>query len=902
MLSHANDLSFNYQHFADYHLSKEKIREAVAYAALVAIHGNDLFHFTQNLSRLKNYQADVLKQKIVEVTSKCKTLHSTFTEDEKIVLELKTFIENISKQDIFPKNAEHIDIFLGIFKKLNLEYLFSTLEQCVDEETISFVLNTTKYALTISYCKNSTPHWTFVNPDQSSVQMFDAKELPEKICESMISNQSAKCVLEMYCNKENYALIIQKTKQWREQAEDLTKFLPTEPSELGSELFSAIRGRNTYRVKQLLAAKADPNIQDEQKNTPVMTAVLLNQCEILQSLIDHKAETKTDNEKRPALLTAAINKNKDTMLALLKADADPNSKFNDITPLFYTVYDEQPDLVNLLLEYKANPDQQFSSGTTLFSYAQKKHNKVIEDALDKAGASHIPDRQDFFLDRMNKTGLRRHNGRGTCFGLVCEATQDYFDEGLQKLTGQVETIARTPIDEFKPFASIIKKNRKEWLQRALAEVCDVWTKQTGLTLTSDKLWLNKLSLAEIKILLNITEELDEKTLHQQFNQFLIKNVYKKIREYRETEIKTHPEMEIPYLFEEVDAYHIATSYFEFYPKGFFVEMQNFLQGLPLFASMTLDPENIAQADCINGIYTKRELEFYFTSLSDAFKTYPGKIAFQLGNFHHFIALFPSPKGTIEWHLFNPDHMPVCKVSSKELAKYVLSSFCSEQVVFIHLEIYVNRKDLNIAKECIQQWKSHPSWQAMQTITPQKAQMVDEFKCSFLQFAVIYNELLLSKILLEMKADPDYADEKGNTALRIAAQNGNVELIKLLQSHGASLEPTTDQGDTPLHIAAQVGQLEAVRYLLKEKVDVNCKTNVGTTALIIASKHAHIEVVRILTDAENGHADLQSRPFATNSHIFWNRVPSTDPTDIILTYSENTTIEVRNEIERVLGKY
>lgn len=620
-----------------------------------------------------------------------------------------------------------------------------------------------------------------------------------------------------------------------------------------SAIFHAVIHNQMPVFKALVKAGADLHLSDTDGNTLLHMAANSDQVEMIQSLIDAKLDMNAlNNEGLTPLLMAVKNKNKDAVLALLKAGADPNIKTDGETPLNYAVLYERPDLVNVLLEYKAKPDQRFHCGETLLSHAQNNHNKEIEEALSTAGASHIPFGQAFFTEPMQKTGLYGPDD-GICFGLVCMAIQAYFSGGLQKLSDQVESVARTPRNDFKSFDAILKKNRKEWLKRALGEVCDTLSKQSGHIFTADNLWLNQLTPGEIKIFLNITEDCDEQSLYEKFNQFLIIKVYERVRKYREIEIQAHPEFKIPYLFEGVDVYQGSTLYSDLYPKEYVVQQQELLQTLPLFSPATLDPENIVDLDCVNGMYTKRELEFYFTSLYDAFQKFPGKIAFRLSNAYHCIGLFPSQTRSSEWKLLDPNKMPICNVSREELARCVLAAFKSNYVVSLHLEILVNNKDMNIAKECIQQWKSHPTWQAMQTVTPRKAQMVDELKHSFLRLAVIFNDLPLIKTILEMKANPDYADKKGFTALRLAAQNSKVEIIKLLQAHKASLEVVTDRGDTPLQIATQEGRIESVKYLLKQKVNVNTESDCGYSPLHSAAGYNRVDILPLLVEAK---ADIE----------------------------------------------
>ncbi|PKK47134.1 hypothetical protein CI102_6194, partial [Trichoderma harzianum] len=72
-----------------------------------------------------------------------------------------------------------------------------------------------------------------------------------------------------------------------------------------------------------------------------------------------------------------------------------------------------------------------------------------------------------------------------------------------------------------------------------------------------------------------------------------------------------------------------------------------------------------------------------------------------------------------------------------------------------------------------------------------------------------------QFLLEMGADATAADNDGNTALRKAIYEGNVEIVKLLLDNGG-VDPTVGdaQGWKPLNLAAHNGHVEIINLLLE----------------------------------------------------------------------------------------
>ena len=62
------------------------------------------------------------------------------------------------------------------------------------------------------------------------------------------------------------------------------------------------------------------------------------------------------------------------------------------------------------------------------------------------------------------------------------------------------------------------------------------------------------------------------------------------------------------------------------------------------------------------------------------------------------------------------------------------------------------------------------------------------------------------------ASIDFADENCNTALHIAALNGNCAMINLLVRRGANINAVTRKAKTPFALACQGGAAEAARIL------------------------------------------------------------------------------------------
>ena len=82
-------------------------------------------------------------------------------------------------------------------------------------------------------------------------------------------------------------------------------------------------------------------------------------------------------------------------------------------------------------------------------------------------------------------------------------------------------------------------------------------------------------------------------------------------------------------------------------------------------------------------------------------------------------------------------------------------------------------------------------------------------------------------------------DENRTPLQKAAENGHLEIVRLLADRGAHM-------NSALFLAAKNGHLDIIRMLVDKGIDVNTETeNGGQTALFAAVSSKHLEVVRLL---------------------------------------------------------
>ena len=111
---------------------------------------------------------------------------------------------------------------------------------------------------------------------------------------------------------------------------------------------------------------------------------------------------------------------------------------------------------------------------------------------------------------------------------------------------------------------------------------------------------------------------------------------------------------------------------------------------------------------------------------------------------------------------------------------------------------------------------------------------------------------------------------GSTAIYLATQSEDLEMIKLLVAHGASIDVENyPEKYTPLSYAAQEGLLEICKYLLEHNADINHCNQHGASPIYLAIARQQHEIIQLLLDDKyKGIIDLNI-PTATtlNTALF-----------------------------------
>lgn len=100
-------------------------------------------------------------------------------------------------------------------------------------------------------------------------------------------------------------------------------------------------------------------------------------------------------------------------------------------------------------------------------------------------------------------------------------------------------------------------------------------------------------------------------------------------------------------------------------------------------------------------------------------------------------------------------------------------------------------------------------------------------------------------LLKKYADVDIQGKDKKTAIYVAVEKGNVNIVKLLLNCNPDLEVPTKDGDTALLKSVRSRNAEIVQLLLDKKAKVTAADKKGDTALHIAMRARSKAIVEIL---------------------------------------------------------
>ena len=111
-------------------------------------------------------------------------------------------------------------------------------------------------------------------------------------------------------------------------------------------------------------------------------------------------------------------------------------------------------------------------------------------------------------------------------------------------------------------------------------------------------------------------------------------------------------------------------------------------------------------------------------------------------------------------------------------------------------------------------------------------------------------LLLQRLLADKGADLDKADHNGWTPALVAAECGNLDVLKFLHKRKARLHGPNTDGVTAVHIAAGEGNVHVIRFLARNGADLRHVAADGASALDDARLKDQPQAVALLEAVES----------------------------------------------------
>ena len=85
---------------------------------------------------------------------------------------------------------------------------------------------------------------------------------------------------------------------------------------------------------------------------------------------------------------------------------------------------------------------------------------------------------------------------------------------------------------------------------------------------------------------------------------------------------------------------------------------------------------------------------------------------------------------------------------------------------------------------------------------------------------------------------------------MAAENSQLNIVKLLLNKKPELNIQNQYGDTPLHNAVRAGNIDIVSELVIAGADINIKNNNGKLPIDIARDNNSLAIYEVLKQAED----------------------------------------------------
>ena len=113
-----------------------------------------------------------------------------------------------------------------------------------------------------------------------------------------------------------------------------------------------------------------------------------------------------------------------------------------------------------------------------------------------------------------------------------------------------------------------------------------------------------------------------------------------------------------------------------------------------------------------------------------------------------------------------------------------------------------------------------------------------------------------------------ANNRGFTPLYVAAENGHIEVCKLIiENMVGEKNLTGPNGFTPIHLAVQNRHKEIYKILIENVEEMNPKDDYGTTPLDIAAQNNDIDIFEAIFEDASYCKDLEVSSYLRKNRFY-----------------------------------
>lgn len=305
------------------------------------------------------------------------------------------------------KNVQKIDLFTGIYTKVDFEHYFKSLREFLKREaeegnSIAFVLASANHVVSVGYNREDNK-WIFIQFDELYQTKFNENsELVKNVILSFMNvseddyddnlideNFSACLSTTVYAAKENADSFNDKLQVWKNSNAFKEIHAPTHlkaellDSNGSSWLSAASQSEDISLINTLLklGAKIYINAKNSEGDTPLVQACKNGSLTIVKELLNNQADPNLGGaDGCTPLWTACYHGQLETVRLLLGlgVEVDKRDSFG-ATPFWVACQDGRTEIVRLLMDHGADIEAADAKGVTPSQIAEaEKLTGIVE--------------------------------------------------------------------------------------------------------------------------------------------------------------------------------------------------------------------------------------------------------------------------------------------------------------------------------------------------------------------------------------------------------------------------------------------------------------------------------------------------------------------------------------------